>query len=250
MKIKPMLTLRISICLMLMSITALAQDENKEQETVPETAEQIAKDSVKITNRYGLRLGADLSKLVRTALDDNYKGFEIMGDYRLTKRLYIAGELGTEEKTTVTEFLNSTANGSYFKAGIDYNTYDNWFGMENAIYTGFRVGASTFKQTLNSYTVYNTNQYWAPQLTVNNPQEFSGLSALWTELIVGLKAEVLPNLYLGLNAQLKVLISDDAPTNFENVYIPGYNKTYDSGRFGVGYGYNISYLIPLYKKEK
>ena len=245
-----MSTLRISICLLLLllSISALAQD--KEPEAVAETAEQIAKDSIKITNRYGLRLGADLSKLIRTTLDDEYKGFELMGDYRLTKRLYIAGEIGTEEKTTITEFLNSTANGSYFKAGIDYNTYDNWFGMENAIYTGFRVGASTFKQTINSYTIYNTNQYWEPQLTVDTPEEFSGLSALWTEFIVGLKAELLTNLYLGLNVQLKVLISDDAPNNFENLYIPGYNKTYDSGRFGVGYGYNISYLIPLYKKEK
>ena len=234
---------------MLMSITALAQDQEPVQDT-KETAEQIVKDSVKITNRYGLRLGADLSKLVRTVLDDDYKGFEIMGDYRLTKRLYIAGELGTEDKTTVSEFLNSTTNGSYFKAGVDYNTYDNWFGMENAIYTGFRIGASTFKQTINSYTIYNTNQYWGEQFSLPAPQEFSGLSALWTELIIGIKAEVLTNLYLGINAQLKVLISDDAPSNFENVYIPGYNKTYDSGRFGVGYGYNISYLIPLYKKEK
>jgi len=227
-----MSTLRISLFLLLLSVSALAQDKTKEQETVEETAEQIAKDSIKITNRYGLRLGADLSKLVRTALDDDYKGFEIMGDYRLTKRLYIAGEIGTEEKTTITEYLNSTANGSYFKAGIDYNTYDNWFGMENAIYTGLRVGASTFKQTINSYTIYSTNQYWEPQLTVNEPEEFSGLTALWTELIVGIKAELLPNLYLGLNAQLKILVSDDAPNNFENVYIPGYNKTYDSGRFG------------------
>ncbi len=246
MKIKHISTLRISLCLLLMSVSVLAQDK----EVVQETLEQTTKDSVKITNRYGLRLGGDISKLARTALEDGYKGFEVMGDYRLTKRLYIAGELGTEEKTTITEFLNSTANGSYFKAGIDYNTYENWFGMENAIYTGVRVGASTFKQTLNSFTVYNTNQYFGEQFSSATPQEFSGLTALWTELIIGIKVEVLPNLYLGLNAQLKVLISDDAPNNFENVYIPGYNKTYDSGRFGVGYGYNISYLIPLYKKEK
>jgi len=250
MKIKYISTLGISILLMLLSISALAQDQDQDQESVQETPEQALNDSIKITNRYGLRLGADLSKLARTAFEDDYTGFEIMGDYRLTKRLYIAGELGTEEKTTVTDFLNSTASGSYFKAGIDYNTYDNWFGMENSIYTGFRIGASTFKQTINSYTIYHTNQYWQPQLTITDAQEFSGLSALWAELIVGLKAEVVTNLYLGLNVQLKVLVADDDPNNFENVYIPGFNKTYDSSRIGVGYGYNISYLIPLYKKEK
>lgn len=242
MKTKHISTLGISILLMLMSISALAQNED--------TSDPVVSDSLKITNRYGIRLGGDLSKLIRTVLEDDYQGFEIMGDYRLTKRLYISGEIGFEEKTTKSEFLRSTANGSYFKAGLDYNTFDNWFGMENAIYAGLRVGASTFKQTVNDFTVYNTNQYWEEQFTSATEQEFSGLAALWSELIIGLKAEVLPNLYLGLNAQLKVLISDDQPSNFENIYIPGFNKTYDSGRFGVGYGYNVSYLIPLYKKEK
>lgn len=246
MKNRHISTLRISLMLLLITISALAQTENDSLVA----SNDVEKDSIRITNRYGLRLGGDLSKIVRTVLEDGYSGFEIMGDYRLTRRLYLAGEIGTEEKTTFTNNLNSTANGSYFKAGIDYNTYDNWFGMENSIYTGLRIGASTFKQTINSFTIYNTNQYWGEQFSSTTPIEFSGLTALWTELIIGIKAEVLPNLYIGINGQLKVLISDDAPNNFENVYIPGYNKTFDSGRFGVGYGYNIAYLIPLYKKEK
>ncbi|MCB0427034.1 MAG: hypothetical protein KDD16_06970, partial [Mangrovimonas sp.] len=79
-------------------------------------------------------------------------------------------------------------------------------------------------------------------------KEFSGLSAIWTEIIVGFKAEVLNNLYVGVNVQFKYMLTQDQPDNFENLYVPGYNKTYDSGRFGFGFGYNISYLIPLYKK--
>ena len=67
--------------------------------------------------------------------------------------------------------------------------------------------------------------------------------------MIGIKAEVINNVYVGLNAQLKISISDDTPENFENIYIPGFNKTYDSSGIGVGFGYNISYLIPLYKKE-
>ncbi len=67
---------------------------------------------------------------------------------------------------------------------------------------------------------------------------------------MGVKAEVLNNVYIGFNAQLKGLISDDQPENFENIHIPGFNKTYDSNSIGVGFGYNISYLIPIYKKDK
>ena len=50
--------------------------------------------------------------------------------------------------------------------------------------------------------------------------------------------------------QIKSLISEDEPDDFENLYIPGFNRTYDSGRFGIGLGYNLSYMIPIIKKDK
>jgi hypothetical protein len=209
--------------------------------------DSIVNDSIRYTQKYGLRLGVDLSKIVQTFIDEDYTGFEINADYRYSKDLYIAGELGTEEKTTATDFLNSTAKGSYFKAGIDYNMYRNWYGMENMIYSGFRVGASTFSQTINSYTVFNTNQDFA-QTTVTDAINFKGLSAIWAELVLGIKAEVFNNLYVGINVQFKGRVSETEPDNFENIYIPGFGRTYDSGRFGIGFGYNVSYLIPLYKK--
>ena len=45
-------------------------------------------------------------------------------------------------------------------------------------------------------------------------------------------------------------VFETEPENFENLYIPGFGRTFDSGNFGVGFGYNVSYLIPLYKKTK
>ena len=209
----------------------------------------IEGDSVVYKQKYGLRIGGDVVKLARSFSDENYKGFEVNADYRITKNLYVAGELGTEEKTTDGDFFDAKTTGSYFKAGVDYNVYDNWFGMDNLIFGGLRVGLSSFKQQLNGFTIYNTDQYWEP---LSNPDstEYSGLSAIWAELIFGIKVEVLNNIYVGFNAQLKSLISEDQPENFENIYIPGFNKTYDSSSIGVGFSYNISYLIPLYKKDK
>lgn len=209
-----------------------------------------AKDSIKIKEKYGLRVGGDIAKLTRSFLDDDYTGFEITADYRLKKRLYLAGELGFDEKNTTTDYLNVTTSGSYLKAGIDYNLYQNWLDMDNMIYSGFRVGASTFSQKLNSYSIYSTNPYWSPQYSSTDLQEFSGLTAIWTELILGIKAELFTNLYLSLNAQLKILVSETEPNNFENLFIPGFNKTFDSTAIGVGFGYTLSYRIPLYKKDK
>jgi hypothetical protein len=208
----------------------------------------IAVDSIQYKKKFGLRLGGDLSKIVRTLIDEDYTGFEINADYRYSRNLFIAGELGTEEKTTSTDFLNSTASGTYIKAGIDYNMYKNWLNMENMIYGGLRAAFGSFKQTINSYTIYDTNQVWQPATTIIDSREITGLNSIWAELIFGIKAEVLNNVYVGLNVQLKGRISETEPGNFENIYIPGFGRTYDSGRFGVGFGYNVSYLIPFYKK--
>ncbi|WP_299101632.1 DUF6048 family protein [uncultured Winogradskyella sp.] len=232
--------IRSAIILLLFSAMAFAQEDKK-----------TINDTLVYKQKYGLRLGADISKLGRTYFDDSYTGFEIMGDYRLSKQIYIAGELGNEEKTLETDYLNNTTKGSYFKGGIDINFYKNWLDMENMIFAGIRVGASTFSQTLNNFTVYNVyNQYWDEQYSITEGQEFTGLTALWTEFQIGLKTELFNNFYAGINLQLKILISDKEINNYENLYIPGYNRTYDSSAFGGGYGFNLSYLVPIFKKDK
>ncbi|RKE94752.1 DUF6048 family protein [Ichthyenterobacterium magnum] len=224
--------------LMLVSLTSFSQEE------------ETKTDSLVVKQKYGLRLGADVGKLVKSFLDDDYTGFEINGDYRLTKKIFLAGELGNEKKTTSNDYLTITAKGSYFKAGIDYNMYKNWLDMENMIYAGFRLGVSSFSQTLDNFTVYNTDQYWQDQFSSSPNLETKGLTAIWAEIMIGIKAEVINNLFVGLNVQLKGMVSEDQPSNYENLYVPGFNKTFDSGRFGIGFGYNVSYLIPIFKKDK
>lgn len=210
----------------------------------------LPKDSLVIKEKYGLRIGADLSKLARSFYDDEYSGFEVMADFRLKKKLYLAGELGFEERNTVTNYLDITTTGSYLKGGIDYNSYQNWLDMDNMIYFGFRVGASSFSHNRNSFTIYSTNQFWAPQFSSSEIREFNGLTAFWAEIILGLKVELFNNLYLGLNVQLKILATETKPNDLENVYIPGFGKTYDSSSIGAGYSYFLSYRIPLYQKTK
>ena len=230
------------IILMVLPLTSFAQED-------PEVQVKNVNDTIVVKQKYGLRLGGDIGKLVRSFIDDDYKGFEISGDYRLTSKLYLAGELGIEERSIKNDYLDVTSNGSYFKAGIDYNMYTNWLDMENLIYTGLRVGASTFSQNLNRYTIYNTDQY-NPPFSSTELKEYKGLSAIWLEMVIGVKAEAFTNLFVGFNVQLKGMVAEDEPSNFENLYVPGFNRTFDSGRFGFGFGYNVSYLIPIFKKNK
>lgn len=200
------------------------------------------------TERYGIRIGVDLFKLGKSAFDKDYKGLEIVGDYRLTKKIYIAGEIGNENKTTNEDLMNFTTKGTYFKAGFDYNSYENWLDMENMVYIGLRYGVSSFSQKLNSFQIYNPNDYFNEGEIIPADEEFDGLTASWAEVVVGIKAEVFDNLYVGFSVRFNKLFSNKEPQNFSNLYIPGFNRTYD-GDFGVGFNYTVSYFIPFYKKQ-
>lgn len=209
-----------------------------------------AQDSIqKFPERYGLRVGVDLHRLSKSFYDKDYRGLEIVGDYRLTKKFYIAGELGNEEKTVDDDRLNFTTNGSYFKVGFDYNAFENWLDMENMIYTGMRVGFSSFENQVNSYKIYENNSNYFGQTIFAPGEKFSGQTASWVEIIGGIKAELFNNLYMGFSVRLNYLISNKEPEGFANLYIPGFNRTYD-GKFGAGFNYTLSYFIPIYKKNK
>ena len=200
------------------------------------------------TDRYGIRVGVDLYKLTRALYDKNYKGIELVGDYRLTKKYFLAAELGNENKTTDDDRVNFTTKGSYLKAGFDYNAYQNWLDMENIISIGLRYGFSTFNQELNSYRIYNSNPYFGETPVIASGKKFDGLSASWIEVVAGVKAKVFDNVFMGFSLRLNRLVTNKQPENFSNLYIPGFNRTYD-GDFGVGFNYTVTYFVPIYKKK-
>ena len=198
---------------------------------------------------YGIKLGIDFSKQIRMLTESGYKGLVVVGDYRLFEKIHIAFELGNEEKFVKNEVLNFNTKGNFFKAGINYNVFKNLQDLENEIYVGFRFGSSKFDHQLNSFTIYNVDQYWN-QNNIENLISFDNLSANWLEFIVGFKAQVITNFYMGLNFNVSRLLNQKNPENFNNLYIPGFNKVLENNSIGVGLSYTIQYQIPLFRKLK
>ena len=79
----------IKTCFLVVFVSASAQQKN----------DSIAKDSIIYKTNYGLRLGLDISKPIRSLLQDYNSGLEIVGDYRISKKWYAAAELGNEKFT-------------------------------------------------------------------------------------------------------------------------------------------------------
>ena len=48
---------------------------------------QIVKDSIEIKNKYGIRLGIDISKQIRM-LTEEYNGLSLYGDIKIKERLF------------------------------------------------------------------------------------------------------------------------------------------------------------------
>ena len=226
-----MLKYFISITILFLSFSLFSQEQEK--------------DTTAYKDRYGLRVGIDVFQPIYSLIDEDKKGLEFVADYRISKRFFIATEFGFAEATTHEDFFNFYTNGQYIKVGADFNAYKNWLGMENMIVVGLRYAYSTFDQTLNAYTI-NADPF-LPNQTIDTPTTFNGLNAQWVEFVLGLKAEIFHNIYMGFSFRGNQMISSKEPKNFKNLYVPGFNKVFFTDN-GFGFNYTISYLIPLYRK--
>ena len=150
--------------------------------------------------KFGVRAAIDIQKIIKSATDNDYTGLSISGDIRLKESIYIYSELGNEEKTISSYYLNSTVKGSYLKCGVNFKL-NNDIRTQNLVYSGFNLGFSQFDQSINSYTIYNTNSiYWGESI-ITEPVNLTDLKAFWLELVFGLKTEILNNLFVPPGSQ-------------------------------------------------
>jgi len=204
----------------------------------------------KILNINKIRLGFDVFKPIKSSSDGDNLNYEIVGDLQITENLYLATEYGLTDRLIEDENINFNSNGSFLRFGFDYNMFKNWVGMDNSIFLGLRYGTSNFSNKIESYNVRNSDAYFS-NFVDNNYQtiDHSNLTGNWLEIVAGVKVETFNNVYLGFSLRLNKLLSTKKPENFDNLFIPGFNKVTDENTFGSGFNYTLTYSIPLRKKK-
>lgn len=217
-------------------------------------AESGLNDSLTIKNKLlninKIRFGFDIFKPIKSSSDGDNLNYEIVGDLQITENLYLAAEYGLTDRLIEDENINFNSNGSFLRFGFDYNMFKNWVGMDNVIFIGLRYGSSNFSNKIESYNVRNSDAYFS-NFVDNNYQTIDhlNLTGNWLEIVAGVKVETFNNVYLGFSLRLNKLLSTEKPENFDNLFIPGFNKVTDENTFGSGFNYTLTYSIPLNKKK-
>jgi hypothetical protein len=122
--------------------------------------------------------------------------------------------------------ISYKAKAPYFRVGMDYNFLKNK-ESNNRLFGGLRVGYTTFDYTIADPNF--TDPVW------NKPVEYLytfNTSAIWTEFIFGLEAEVWKAFHLGWTVRYKVRWSQKESETSEPYYIPGFG-TNDKTRLGA-----------------
>ena len=216
---------------------------------------QLNNDSIsikKIRSELRLRIGIDVFQPIISQIDKDISGIELVSDFQIKENLYISSEIGTLSRTQQSELINFNTSGSYIKIGGDFNMYKNWSGMNNQIYLGVRLANSLYKHNINNYILFATEQVWEENIIDSGYKtgEIKDLNAQWIEFLVGLKVQVLKNIYMGFSLRLNRLINNTPTDDFGVLFIPGFNRVTDDNIFGSSFNYTISYSIPFKSSQE
>ena len=199
-----------------------------------------AQDTIRypINEMKGIRVGVDISKLLLPVMYSGKRiGFEATADMHVKGNFFGVAEAGwLRVKLDIDTAFLYKQNGFYGKVGIDYNLLKSKRPYSNDIlYAGVRYGFSVFNQQAENVTI--PGHFWPDATGLAIPK--STMTAHWIEMLLGVKAEVLNNLYVGLTFRFKFKIVSPKDSYSTPYQIPGYGNGNEG--YALGLNYYVSY---------
>ena len=187
-----------------------------------------------------VRAGCDLSRFALPLVGDvGSHGMEFSLDGELHYNWFPVVEVGSQWIKHNTDSLNYKMDGVYGRIGFDYNVLKYQHRLDRDIfYLGVRMAHCTFSHELPRVVMHSGTIG-----DVEDGIESRKLSATWGELVVGAKAEIFKNLYLGVAARAKAMFAHTSYDNMTPYIVPGFGKGYY--QFTGGFTYSIMFAIPI-----
>lgn len=204
----------------------------------PQKQEEEKDTVVRYKRMRGFRLGLDFSRVGASFIYADRMELGVVSDFEVKDRWYWVGELGLAQVDVFKAGWSYAGSGLYIKSGMNYNFLqpDNP-DYHDAATIGFRLAGSTFSQQMSNISL--GDGYWGTSVLEHIPSK--GVSAYWLEAVVGAKAELSKNVFIGGDIGLRFKISDSSK-EVTPYYIPGFGKGGKS--LSPAFSYYVLYLFP------
>lgn len=186
----------------------------------------------------GIYLSADAYAPVASFFNGGIFGEEASLDVNLWNRLFPVWEVGMMDMDQSFDDCKYTSSGYYNRLGINYNFIKNQKGADNMFYIGLRYASSTLDYKL--YDVAIGNNYWNENAVFDI--EKKSVHVGWGEFLVGIRAEMLTDFYMGFSVRYKALLHFYNNQLTSPSYIPGYGANNESN---WGCTYTVTYKLPF-----
>jgi hypothetical protein len=191
--------------------------------------------------RFGLRLGADLSRIVMDYLQPNRRDGEFSADMQVRQSLFAVAEGGWNKSAINNPDLGYKESGYFWRIGVDYNVLaHDQVTDNNIIYGGIRIGHASFNQSVSAFQI--NDSYWG---NVDGSIPLRHVSATWVELVAGMQIEAIKNIFVGWSVRERILFKGTVDPLLTPYVIPGFGKGAASSAFD--FNYSIYYRIPFLK---
>ncbi len=221
----------LSIISLLLFSSFKAEAQESEETAVKDT---IAKD---YWNFESVRLGFEIGKFSDLIFVSERSSYGGSVEFTFSNKHFLTVIGGISSYQDESEAFTYDASGYYVVAGIDRNMLQK--KANDAFTAGFRFGYASFNQHASQI---NIDAFRWGTYPITLPEEQA--SALWSELSIGVKAEIFPNFFLGWSVQARLLINSSYDT-VEPIDIPGYGQK--GSNFRLAARYSIFYAIPFSK---
>jgi len=218
------------LALFLLSTTSFAQQ--REVKKPPKRTDNFVRMD-------GIRVGFDLTRPLQYFWQPGkVYGTELSFDMELAPNFFPVLETGWEKTKLVQDYINYDASGSYTRIGFDYNFLAAEHKHDrDIIFIGLRYSFNIARQQVSSYRISN---YWEDTTSRFRNQNFS---AQWAEVLLGIKGEVLPNLFLGWSIRGKIKTRQKQAKMPPIYFNPGFGKAEKDFQFDLTY--SIFYTLPF-----
>lgn len=189
----------------------------------------------------GVMVGVDVFGFLNQALGSDARTTEVSIEANLLNRFLPIVEIGYGgmEMTDAETDIHFKTSAPFFRVGMNYNVFYQKPELPGCLTVGLRYGFSSFTYDMQSPDLVDPN--WNhTHVPVNYTDVKSNVG--WLEAVVGMRANVFKDFYLGLNVRYRSRLSMTKNENSEPYHIPGYGRGKPSN-FGITY--SLIYKLPF-----